>query len=164
MASVDLETRLNKLEKTEIVKIIKLLTSSYPIAAEKLQLILNEQDRKAQLELKKISQMSLASAAAFYQQEIPLVIKQAESMFAILEPPDDLDAYDYDPEDDPSEWNFDEGLAKMTRYSEYLLELVTPAQFISGTLGLLILINQLDTMASPMPKIRGPGAVDLYIG
>lgn len=146
----DLDQRLKSMEQEDLLETIKQLMKADPALRETLRLILIERERAANLHTDRIRYMGLHSSLAYYQKELPAILKECESLFTETEKDDeDRDdnwgyGYDYDDDTSAVEWNFTMGLERLHRYGQELLKLVTAEHYISGTVGLLVVVSGLE--------------------
>ncbi|OPX87679.1 MAG: hypothetical protein A4E53_02391 [Pelotomaculum sp. PtaB.Bin104] len=146
----DLAQRLKSMEREDLLETIEQLMETSPSLQEMIRLIILERERTANLHSDKVRQMGLYTSLAYYQKEIPAVLKECESWFTEIEMDDDDEddyweyGYRHGDETSAAEWDFTMGLDKLHRYGQELLKLVTAEHYISGTVGLLVAVVGLE--------------------
>ncbi|MDD4766109.1 MAG: SWIM zinc finger family protein [Desulfotomaculaceae bacterium] len=155
----DLQQRLQNMEKDDLLETITRLVEIEPSTKETLRLILTERERNASLHSDRIRQKGLYSSLAYYQKEFPAILKQCESLFSKIESSDEdyddnyeyesyYDDYEYesyyDDYGDMSKWDYTKGLEILRRYGQELLKMVIAEYYISGTVGLLVAVMELE--------------------
>ncbi|MDD4335553.1 MAG: SWIM zinc finger family protein [Desulfotomaculaceae bacterium] len=146
-----LQQLLRNLEKDDLLETITRLVEIEPSTKETLRLILTERERNVNLHSDRVHQLGLYSSLAYHQKRFPSILKECESMFTKIEAADEdsFDRYEYgyhddDGYDDMTEWDYTKGLEIMRRYGEELLKMVTAEHYISGTVGLLVAVIEMD--------------------
>lgn len=149
-ADKQLEERLSSLEQKELYGILQQLMETVPSLRETIRLILIERERASALNADKVRHLQLYSALAYFQKEVPVILKECEALFvkneANSEEDDDWeDRYRYgDEEEEQVEWDFAEGVERLLRLGQQLLGQVAFSHYISGTVGLLTAVVGLE--------------------
>lgn len=141
---------LRSMGKEDLLAVWERLMEMNASIQETTRLILAENTRLQALKSGKVAKQGLFTSLAYYQKEIPEVLMECESLFVKNE----VEAYysygyEYgygydDDEEDTSEWDFEAGLDRLCRYGQQLLHMVTPEHYISGAVGLMILVKELE--------------------
>lgn len=144
----DVQSRLQKLDKEELLQVLTELMNAETLARQAIRLILNEKERTVTLHSREVQRMGLYTSLDFYERTTLLILQECEGLFK--EPENDgydevpqYNRYRYDDCYDESEWDFSAGLERLNRYGEELLNSIEPAHYISGTVGLLIAVRKL---------------------
>lgn len=145
-----LHQRMKSMGNDDLLKTISRLMEIEPSTRETIQLILIERERTANLRSDRVRRMGLYKSLAYYQKKFPAILKQCDSLFTVIETDDDRydnDRYESCYDDDyPSMtvWDFTKGLEILNRYAQELLKMVTAEHYISGTVGLLVAVIELE--------------------
>ncbi|MFC4766153.1 SWIM zinc finger family protein [Effusibacillus consociatus] len=145
----DLEQQLKDLERQHLLEILQELVAADPTVRESIRQLLIDRERTSKLNADQIRHLGLYSSIAYYQKEVPLVLKDCEDLFTRIETSsdDDDDRWDYEyyhDDEDRLEWDFEAGLNRLHRFAQELLKLVTPDHYISGTVGLLVTLKGME--------------------
>lgn len=134
----------------DLLAILETLMHADPTLRESVRLLLVERERTASMNSDRMRDMDLYSSLAYYQKEVPSVLQECESLFIERttdyddEVEDDDWKYGYtDDDEDEKEWDYAAGLERLHRFGQELLKIVTPAYYISGTVGLMVTVIEL---------------------
>jgi hypothetical protein len=147
--------QLQSLRQQDLLSIFEVLMQAVPALRETVRLLLVERKRMDSMISERVHDMGLYSSLAYYQKEIPVFLDECESLFIEKTDENDEDededededddwGYGYeDDEEEGKEWDFAAGLERLHRFGQGLLKLVTPEQYISGTVGLMVTVIEL---------------------
>lgn len=144
------QQHLQNMNKDDLLETITRLMEIEPTTEETLRLILTERERNADLLSDRVRLLGLYSSLAYHQKRFPFILKECESLFTKIDTADEdnFNRYGYgyydDEYDDITVWDFTKGLEILRRYGEELLKMVTAEHYISGTMGLLAAVTELE--------------------
>jgi len=75
----DLDRRLESMDKEELLQTMKQLLETNPSLRETVSLVLIERDQTASMRSDHVCRMGLQSSVAYYQENLPAVLKECES-------------------------------------------------------------------------------------
>lgn len=140
---------LDALSRDALLDIVKTAVADNPSFLESLILALRE--HKSVTEIEKLCSQGLYVSIGYFEKLVPEILRDCERLF--VEEDDEWHADYYD--DDVCGWDFSAGLARLHRFGQELLEMVTPEHYIAGTVGLLICVRGLAVWEEEYGEVNG---------
>ncbi|MDW7650356.1 MAG: SWIM zinc finger family protein [Bacillota bacterium] len=140
---------LDDLSRDALLDIVKTVAADNPSFLESLILALRAHN--SMTEMGNIRTQGLYVSIEYFEKRIPEILGDCKRLF--VEEDDEWDEDYYD--DDVCGWDFSAGVARLHRFGQELLEMVTPEHYIAGTVGLLLCVRGLAVWEEEYGEVDG---------